>query len=919
MFKFNRFLFFVFSVAFFASVHATHNRAGEILYKRVAPFSSIVGGVSVPTYSYLITVIVYTDFGQSVADRCADTVYFGDGARGIAKRINGNFSGCNCYNGQVPCGEVIINQANYNVKLNTYTITHVYAGAGNYLIRMYDPNRNANVRNMTNSVNQAFYVESYLVINNFTGANSSPVFTYDPIDRACKDQCFYHNPGAYDPDGDLLTYEITTSRKADGQTVDGYYYPSDEGGTFSINSTTGLLSWCNPKFIAEYNLAFIVKEWRKNTSGVYVMIGYVLRDMQVVVEACPNNNPPIITLPQDTCVEAGTLIQKTITITDPVSSPTIISLVTLEGNAGAFSAPNPVAVLSTTKSATTYTTLFTWLTNCDHVRQQPYATVFKATDNGAPFINNIPQVNLVSFGTYNIRVVPSSVKNVTAVPLGSTIKISWTLSSCIPAGNPLLGYKVYRKNDCVPIPFEPCQTGISPTTGLSFIGQVNASTNFFIDDNGGKGLVVGQNYSYIVVAFYNDGTETFGSSQVCAKLKRNVPILLNVDVLKTSITEGSIGLRWLKPLTNSEDLDTTIFHGPYQFKIKYRSDSSALFATVYTNTSPYFLALATTYTHTNINTLEKKAEYVIEFTADTAVVGSSQLGSSVFLSASPADREIQLSWKSNTPWNNYLYTVYRKNPGANTYTAIGTTADTHYNDTVNVVNRSTYCYKVQSEGKYSDPSIESPLLNTSQELCATARDLTPPCSPTITMDADCLKGLVNVTWTNVKLICSSSDDVVKYVLYFKNTVDDQYKEIDTLYGAGAINYSPDQRELIAGCYAVQAIDSSGNASPLSPDFCVDNCPEFELPNIVTPNGDNANDNFKAVRVRQIKEIDLSIFDRWGNLVYTTKDPYFEWNTVSILSKVPVSEGTFFYICYVYEPRLSGTVTRTIKGYMQVAR
>jgi gliding motility-associated-like protein len=902
---------------FLFCVKATHNRAGEILYKRVAPFSSMVGGNAVPTYSYLITVIVYTDHGQNVADRCADTVYFGDGTRGIAKRINGTVSGC-C--GQIPCGDVIINQANYAVKLNTYTITHVYSGAGNYLIRMFDPNRNANVRNMTNSINQAFYLESYLVINNLTGANSSPVFNYDPIDRACVDKCFYHNPGAYDPDGDLLTFEITTSRKADGQTVDGYYFPSDEGGTYNINATTGLLSWCSPKHKAEYNLAFIVKEWRKNTSGVYVMIGYVLRDMQVVVDVCPSNDPPIIIVPQDTCVEAGTLIKKKITVMDVTPSPTIISIVNLEGNAGAFSVTSPTAVLSPVSGIATYTSQFSWQTTCDHVRQQPHVTVFKATDNGAPFYSNgTPQVNLVSFSTYNIRVVPSSVKNVTAVPAGSTMKISWSLSTCLPSGNPLKSYKIYRKNDCGVIAYQACQTGVSPTSGLSEIGEVNSTTSIFIDDNNGNGLVVGQNYSYVVVASYSDGTETFGSTQVCAKLKRNVPVLLNVDILSTSATNGSVGIRWEKPFTNVDDLDTNTFHGPYQFDLKYRANSTAAFSSIYKTSSPYFLNLNTSYTHTNVNTVDGQGEYTVEFTAGTTIIGSSQVANSVFLSASGADRKIQLKWQSKTPWNNYKYTVFRKNLTSTTYTAIATTSLTGYNDTVNIVNRYAYCYKILSEGEYSDPSISKPLLNNSQEVCATAVDLTAPCTPTLTMDADCLKGFVNVNWSNGKPICAASDDVLKYVLFYKATVEEAYKEIDTLYGAGSTNFSLDGLSLISGCYAVQAIDSSGNASGLSPDFCVDNCPEFELPNIVTPNGDNANDFYKAIKVRQIKEIDLSIYDRWGNLVYKTKDPYFQWNTISILSKQPVSDGTFFYICDVFEPRLTGIVKRTIKGYMEVIR
>jgi len=110
-----------------------------------------------------------------------------------------------------------------------------------------------------------------------------------------------------------------------------------------------------------------------------------------------------------------------------------------------------------------------------------------------------------------------------------------------------------------------------------------------------------------------------------------------------------------------------------------------------------------------------------------------------------------------------------------------------------------------------------------------------------------------------------------------------------------------------------------NEGSMSQDFCIDNCPVFELPNIFTPNNDSVNDFYKAIKVRQIKEISLSIVDRWGNLVYTTKDPYFHWNGVSSVSKVPVSEGTFFYVCDVFEPRLKGIVKRTLKGYVEVSR
>jgi gliding motility-associated-like protein len=85
------------------------------------------------------------------------------------------------------------------------------------------------------------------------------------------------------------------------------------------------------------------------------------------------------------------------------------------------------------------------------------------------------------------------------------------------------------------------------------------------------------------------------------------------------------------------------------------------------------------------------------------------------------------------------------------------------------------------------------------------------------------------------------------------------------------------------------------------------------------NGDGVNDLFKAIKVRQIKEIDLSVFDRWGNLVYKTSDPYFKWDGKSIKSGLTVSDGTFFYLCEVYEPRVTGIKKRSLKGYLQVVK
>lgn len=920
-------------LAVFVQLKATHNRAGEITYKRIAPFTkTLPNGQLVQVFNYFITITKYTNDGIGIADRPIDTVYFGDGEFQRVRRVNGNLT-CGTFNGlPIGCGEVIIdepsqgpNDPGYRVKLNTYTVTHTYSSPGRFLIRTLDPNRNAGVKNIGLSDNYPFYIESLLEINLFTGANSSPVFTFKPIDKACLGACFEHNPGAYDPDGDSLSYELTEPRGNGGLPVPSYSKPYAGGpGIFEINATTGLLRWCNPGHdpsnaantgFGEYNMAFIVREWRKNTSGVYENIGYVLRDMQVLVESCNFNLPPSITVPTDLCVEAGKTVSATLVVQDPNDGDQI----TVEGGGGSFEAVPPVATFSpksgvtSTVSGSSFSVLYSWQTTCDHIRSQKYYNTFKVIDNGYG-----STVKLASFKTFNIKVVPPSVKNVTAVPTGVTMKISWDPTLCNPSTNPLISYRIFRKEDCSPYTPDPCNLTLPEANGFKYIDSVGFNVNSFVDDNNGDGLVIGQDYSYLVVAQYYDGSRSAGSAPVCARLKRDVPVILNVDIKSTSPSNGSVWIRWTKPLTTADNLDTLALPGPYQFNLKYKNSNSTSFSPIFNSTKPFFSQLDTQFTHTGINTLDGPLEYMVEFIAGDVNVGSSQKASSVFLEAVPSDRKINLRWSAKTPWNNTKYTLMRSDPSSNGYQMLATTTATTFADSLNVINDSTYCYYVVSEGSYSDPTIFKPLINASEEICTRAKDLTPPASPTIDITAECPYGFVKITWTDVSTVFGS-DDVFKYELYYKPTVNDLYKIVATVLSGQSLSYTYDDTSSISGCYAVRAIDKNGNEGALSPDFCIDNCPEFELPNIFSPNGDDANDFFQAIKVRQIREIDLAVVDRWGHVVYTTRDPYFKWDGISTVSKAAVSEGTFFYVCKVFEPRLKGLTTKILKGTVQIVR
>lgn len=885
-----------FSIVF--TTKATHNRAGEITYKWL--FGN----------TYEITLVTYTDDGPSIADRCKLTIHFGDGDSVQAIRINGNpDTGGDCPGANL--GQVL----SLGFKKNVYKATHAYPGPGSYKIYMFDRNRNQGVLNVPNSVNQPFYLESWLSIGTFTGYNNSPELSFLPLDKACFGQCFMHNPGASDPDGDSLSYELVTCKGEDpfipqiGVTIPGYLYPDPgPGGTYSI-SPKGTLTWCVPQANGEYNAAFLIKEWRK-WAGSYKLVGYVMRDMQIIVAPC-NNMAPVIKPISDTCVVAGAFINKVFTATDGNSS----DIITLSAGGSPFVSLPPIASFASAPAAGTVTGTFQWQTVCGQVRKTPYQVTIKAIDND-------PQIQLVDFKTYNITVVGPPPLNLSATPLGTSIKLIWNRSTCnnVGIGNKVIYYNVYRKNDCNPWLHSPCETGVPAYSGFTYIGRTTTiNDTVFTDNNGGVGLAHGINYSYIVSAYYADGSHSYSSNQVCAQLKRDVPIVVNVDILTTSTLTGQVFVRWVKPVTNSANLDTLVLPGPYEFRLFNKQGINGSFSQVYSVNKPFFGALNglsdTTFIHSGINTVNDLVVYKLDFYANNIFVGSAQTASSVLLSAVPADRKVILSWKHYVPWGNYKYFIYRKTPSQSLFTLLDSTTNLTYIDTGDVVNRATYCYKILAKGEYSDPAIFKPLLNNSQEVCVTPVDLTLPCSPPLQITSDCQTGFVQLTWNNPNHSCA--DDVIKYLLYFKPAEDDPLSLMDSIKIITDTVYTFDGLTSIAGCYVVTAVDSSGNESIKAEATCVDNCPEFELPNVVTFNGDGINDFYKAIRVKHIKDIELYIYNRWGQLIYETTDPYFNWDGIVIQTKLPCSEGTYFYTCIVNEIRVKPTKPRYLKGYIQV--
>ena len=80
-----------------------------------------------------------------------------------------------------------------------------------------------------------------------------------------------------------------------------------------------------------------------------------------------------------------------------------------------------------------------------------------------------------------------------------------------------------------------------------------------------------------------------------------------------------------------------------------------------------------------------------------------------------------------------------------------------------------------------------------------------------------------------------------------------------------------------------------------------------------------NDNFVPFPYKFIEAIDLKIFDRWGQLVFETTDPDINWDGKYYANKQDVSEGVFFYVCYVDMIRLKGPETKVLTGFVHILR
>ncbi|MDR6239745.1 hypothetical protein HNQ88_002793 [Aureibacter tunicatorum] len=940
--------------------YATHIRAGEI----------IAEVIDCSSYTYRLKIIGYTDTGSDVQFGGGE-IDFGDGSEKHAFSTD-EF--------------VVKNDLGDEVAVTVFEIVHSFPSPGEFIISFKEFNRNAGVVNMNNSVNTPFYIETKIIIDPFIGCNETVQLSIPPIDKAAVGIEFFHNPGAWDPDGDSLSYEIVVNKQDRDRDVFNYRFPNDdefngekEGGgkpaIFNINPLNGDLTWNSPGRIGEYNIAFRVYEWRWIPEAeTWFSMGYVTRDMQILVEDSDNNRPEL-EIPSDTCVTAEEVLDKVIYGTDIDNDNVKIEAFGHLLNESFITkykpefSPSPAYFQPVKAEAE-----FKWIPPMSYVRDEPYALRFKITDDGRPKLTN--------FETWNITVVAPAPNFMEAELIAvkdseELVNVSLKWENYYDSNifdvdrEPIIN--IYRKIGSYDFNPDNCEIGIPESSGYQKIGEVNGKNVIsFLDSD----INFGANYCYRLVAEFKDqkGGKSYASQELCVTIDE-VPdeypdgtenpnggkfsaIITNVDINSTSDDQGEVIVKWVDPFLADEEK----YPGPFAYTL-IRIDQDGVETTVLENSDELI------FTDKGLDTRNKIYTYkVVAKSSNNVEMPASAKASSVRLNLLAKANNITVFWNADVPWTNQsqshpYHRIYRNKVDSDDldkfvlydsvmvinspfeYTDTGKDAGLNINE--------EYCYRIMTVGSYENEQIDSPLLNRSQEICGKADDGLPPCAPSsvqanaleenrcenVLNSLPCrdLNGIENILTWKSDFSARCLQDFMRYQVFYSRNSEGPFEMIGYSVEDSFIHT---RNNSLAGCYYIKSEDFSGNLSDPTDTVCIDNCPYYELPNVFTPNGDAINEKFRPFGEefggsegrcpRFVKSLSFKVYNRNGveqfeyeNVVNEDDTDlsgvYIDWNGQTN-SGNDLPSGVYYYLLEVeFDVIDPNKQTQLFKGWVHLVR
>ncbi len=155
-------------------------------------------------------------------------------------------------------------------------------------------------------------------------------------------------------------------------------------------------------------------------------------------------------------------------------------------------------------------------------------------------------------------------------------------------------------------------------------------------------------------------------------------------------------------------------------------------------------------------------------------------------------------------------------------------------------------------------------------------------------------------------LVNTSQNALNYIWDFGNTqtanVTTTATQVQTYTESGVVRLIAAQGNCADTAYQTITVNICGCMDPLATNYnpaanfddgsCVYPVPLVEAPNVFTPNADGMNDFF-LLSTQNATSIELTILNRWGNVIYNKEGLNPAWDGKSPIG-IPAEEGVYFY-------------------------
>src|SRR5574343_1024203 len=161
---------------------------------------------------------------------------------------------------------------------------------------------------------------------------------------------------------------------------------------------------------------------------------------------------------------------------------------------------------------------------------------------------------------------------------------------------------------------------------------------------------------------------------------------------------------------------------------------------------------------------------------------------------------------------------------------------------------------------------------------------------------------INITSQIVEVSCIDQSDAAIYVNPYGGTMPYTFVSTNgtTLQNA---------EELAPGNYSIIITDDHSCAATF--DFTIQMSDEacMDIPNTITPNGDNYNDTWVLDNLELYPNAHVMIFNKWGNMIYSSTGAYTPWD--GTYNGEPLPSQVYYYIIELknsLDDKYTGTIT-----------